>query len=308
MRIKLSSMYVGNPHTSTGEDARITPTFSWERVEGASGYTLEIDDDSNFSDPIIDVKLDSTSYTPVEPLPDGSYFWRVATRRSDNVVNLWTTTMTFTKRSLTPVLLSPISSVVINNLPTFTWEPVHVDSTEVRMAAPKYRLQIDDDPNMSKPDQITTESTSFTVSSDNRISYNKFHDGQWYWRVAVIDADGNLGNFSDTETFHKEYLLPELLGPEQGSSTTLHPNIQWEPIDGAAYYKVRVATDINSVNTATAVSTQNTSYTPTGIEASPNLYWSVQMFDKDGNAGPIITGQLEGSIESVFLPMLSSAD
>ncbi len=183
-----------------------------------------------------------------------------------------------------------------------------MDSTDVRVAAPKYRLQIDDDPNMSKPDNITTESTSFTVSKDYRISSNKFHDGQWYWRVAVIDADGNLGAFSETETFHKEYLLPKLIGPDQGSSSALHPNIQWEPIDGAAYYKVRVATDVNSVDTATAVSTPNTSYTPTNVEASPDLYWSVQMVDTDGNAGPITTGQLEGTVESVFLPMLSSAD
>ncbi len=107
MRFKLSSDIVGNPHASTGGDARITPTFSWDRVEGASGYALQLDNDSNFSDPIISVKLDTISYTPLAPLPDGSYFWRVATRRSDTIVNQWTSTMTFTKRSMTPVLVSP---------------------------------------------------------------------------------------------------------------------------------------------------------------------------------------------------------
>ncbi|MFZ1708970.1 MAG: hypothetical protein WAW20_10325, partial [Anaerolineae bacterium] len=26
-----------------------TPTFSWQRVEGASGYTLQVDDNNDFS-------------------------------------------------------------------------------------------------------------------------------------------------------------------------------------------------------------------------------------------------------------------
>ena len=64
MRFKLSSYLVGNPQVFPSETAQTTPSFSWDRVEGAAGYTIQIDDDANFSDPIIDRKQDSTSFTP----------------------------------------------------------------------------------------------------------------------------------------------------------------------------------------------------------------------------------------------------
>ena len=155
MRFKLTSEPVGNPTVSTGELAQTTPSFRWQRVEGAAGYTLQVDDDANFSKPIINEKLDSTAFTPLDALPDGIYYWRVATRRADKVLGQWTPAMEFTKRSIAPVPVSPVGGVVINTLPTFTWKPVFTDTATMRIAAPRYRLQFDDDPNFSQPETLT---------------------------------------------------------------------------------------------------------------------------------------------------------
>ena len=111
MRFKLDSRSAGNPQLSTGVDAFMTPTFTWERVEGASGYTIQIDDDANFSNVLITQKTDATSYTPTDSgtslQPGAQYFWRVVMRRSSTVVGLWSPAMNFTKTSLAPVPLAP---------------------------------------------------------------------------------------------------------------------------------------------------------------------------------------------------------
>ena len=147
-----------------------------------------------------------------------------------------------------------------------------------------------------------------TISKELRLRYNKFVDGNWYWRVAVIDAEGNVGTYSATQQFYKEYLRPTLLGPNQGEASARVPNFQWEPLDGAAYYEVRVADDENEVDTARPAKTDNTSYTPTSKFTSESFFWRVQMFDDDGVPGPSVNGRLEGDIGPLYLPMIVSTN
>ena len=199
-----------------------------------------------------------------------------------------------------------IGGVVINSLPTFMWEPVLYDTATMRMAAPRYRLQFDNDANFSQPDTFDTESTAFTISKETRLRYNKFNDGQWYWRVAVIDAEGNVGAYSAAQSFYKEYLRPVLIGPRQGQSTARIPNFRWEPLDGAAYYEVRVAENENEVDSTKPAKTDNTSYTPTDRFNTTDLFWRVQMFDDDGIPGPSVDGRLAGDTNPLFLPMISN--
>jgi len=306
MRFKLASRQAGNPTISTGELALTTPSFAWQRVETAAGYTLQVDDDANFSQPLINEKLDSVAYTPLKALPDGIYFWRVATRRSDRVLGQWTPTMTFTKRSLAPLPLAPIGGAVINTLPTFTWTPVLTATGTLHMAAPRYRLQVDNDPNFSSPDSFDTESSSFTPSKEYSPRLNKLADGNWYWRVAVIDAENHVGAYSTTQSFYKEYLRPVLVEPVQGQSYPQLPSLKWEPLDGAAYYEVRVANDENGVDRALPARTDNASFTPMTKLTPSNLYWRVQMFDDDGVPGPSVDGRLAENTEPLYLPLISN--
>lgn len=67
------------------QTANTTPTFDWANIAGESGakYSLEIDDDIDFSSPVVaKSRLYSPSYTVAdeEALANGSYFWRVMER------------------------------------------------------------------------------------------------------------------------------------------------------------------------------------------------------------------------------------
>lgn len=295
MRFKLESRQVGHPTLSTGTLANTTPTFRWDRVEGASGYKIQIDNDSNFSSPIFNRDLSGTSYTPITPLADGTYYWRVATRRSSAILGQWTPTMSFVKQSLTPTPLSPINSVVVNTQPTFKWTAILTPTAQPRVAAPLYRLQIDKDPNFGDPMVFTTESTALTLPESKSIA-----DGTWYWRVAVIDSTGNIGAFSRVQQFYKEYLAPKLLQPGQNGVISGATSFEWAPVEGAAYYRIEIDDD-PLFNSSLADSTDNTKYTPTKALTAKEYYWRVRIYDQDGKPGPFVTGRVQ--IQAVSLSL-----
>jgi len=60
----------------------LQPTFAWETTTDPDPcdsvlFRLSYADDSDFTDPIIIPDLDTTAYTPAEPLTSGLYYWRV---------------------------------------------------------------------------------------------------------------------------------------------------------------------------------------------------------------------------------------
>jgi hypothetical protein len=294
MRFKLDSRVVGNPRLSTGDVANTTPTFLWERVEGASGYELQIDNDANFSDPD-SFDLADTSYTPITPLRDGTYYWRVAIKRSNKIIGRWTPTMSFVMRSVTPVPLSPISEgpnvTTVNGQPTFKWTAILTPTAEPRIVAPIYQLQIDQDPNFGKVDfTYTTQATSFTMPHDKSLA-----DGNWYWRVAVQYADtegGNVRAFSPTQQFYKEYLAPTMLQPSQNSSISGITSFEWTAVPEAAYYQLEIA-DNKDFNNSSKVETDNTKYTPTTNLAPKAYHWRVRIYDRNKQPGPFVTGRIQ---------------
>jgi hypothetical protein len=294
MRFKLTSYSVGNPtlsFTSTfTQTAQATPTFLWERVEGAAGYTIEIDNDANMSSPLIKRAIDSNSYTPLDTLADGTYFWRVAMRRSKTVTGQWSPIMTFVKQSLSPVAIRPVGDAVVNAQPTFVWTAVFTNVGELRIATPKYRLQWDEDPNFGSPKSVDTEATAYTPPKGSSLA-----DGTWYWRVAAIDADGRIGPFGPPQTFYKEYLAPQLLVPGQGGSTPdAVGSFEWAPLDGAAYYALEIA-DNDAFNNPVRVTTESARYIHTDKFDAGEYFWRVRMVDRDRVLGPFVPGRFDSS-------------
>ena len=305
MRFKLDSRQVGNPQLSTSDNVFMTPTFIWERVEGASGYTIQIDDDANFSDPMINQATDATSYTPQETqtsaslAPGTQYYWRVAMRRSDSVIGHWTDAMAFTKSSLAPELVAPTEGATLDQQPTLQWQAVLTPTTQPRLAAPSYRVQIANNTafNPVELDQ-TTESTSYTPPKTKTLA-----NGVWYWRVSFVDANSRVHPLSPTRSFTETYPLPTLIRPTQGENTGEAPIFTWAPVDGAAYYKLEYA-DNSSYNKSTSVTTDATTNVPTKALTGSPYFWRVQMFDADKNPGPLVDGRFIGGY-SVYLPLAS---
>jgi len=73
-----------------------TPTFRWAAVTDLSlpvTYTLQVDNDSNFSYPEVDVSgLIDNAYTPATELADGTYYWHVHAVDNAGNVGEWSAT------------------------------------------------------------------------------------------------------------------------------------------------------------------------------------------------------------------------
>jgi hypothetical protein len=300
MRFKLTSLFPKNLALNTGIAAFMTPTFTWDRVEGASGYTIQIDDDANFGSPLVNQAVDGTSFTPAEGSsslnslkPGTQYHWRVAVRRSATVIGQWSDTFVFTKSSLAPAPLGPLLNEIIDTQPTFQWVAVLTPTVEPRIAAPLYRLQVDDDPNFGTPKiNVLVEASSYTPRLVTTLGEDTLGDGTWHWRVAIVDGSGNPGPFSVTQTFGLQHQLPQTVLPAQGAQMSRVPTFTWTPVDGAAYYEVTFANN-EFFNSATKATTENASYTPIKVLSQGTYHWRVQMFDADKNPGPIVEGQFK---------------
>ena len=63
-----------------GDGTTITaskPNFQWSDPAGASTFDILVDDNSNFSSPVIQQTVSTNSYTPSSDLAEGTYYWKV---------------------------------------------------------------------------------------------------------------------------------------------------------------------------------------------------------------------------------------
>lgn len=303
MRFTLDSQLVENASLSTGTNATTTPSFSWDRLEGVSGYTIQVDTSADFNRPLIDEKVDGISFTPTDALADNTYYWRLAMRRSDKVVGRWTETMTFTKRAETPLLVSPLGGVEIDEQPTFQWDSLLMPETEPKMATPRYQLQVANSPDFNgvgfdAPKYFKVDSTSYTPNERESMP-----DGDWYWRVALLDAKRQVGAYSPTQHFTKQYPAPTLITPPGHNFVPGTVNFSWQPIQGAAYYELQYD-DSPIFESPGRITTDSVQATPTKNLPFGIYYWRVRMVDSDRNPGPYADSQISVYQTSIHLPMM----
>ena len=258
-----------------------TPTFSWDIVEGAESYDLQVDNDPAFGSNEISVSTRQTSYTHTTTLANGTYFWRVRVKRNGSVTNNWSEVQSFTLELPTPQGLQHYPGDVVSRAPTLCWEPLIESNESIPvLAAWKYRVQVSKDPSFTTIfDTVDTQQSCWTPIKG-------YDDGNYYWRVAMIDGNGKLGNYSSFATLTKQYPTTSLNEPVSGSTINATPTFAWTPVNGAAKYRLQVSTAANFSTTYDSVDTNNTTFTPTKKYANNTYYWRVAIIDADNKVGP----------------------
>jgi hypothetical protein len=196
------------------------PTFRWSDVTDPSGvsYSLQVDNDADFSSPIISKEeLAESTYTLAEggALPDGTYYWWV--EAVDGVGNTagWTDFFDFTIDTtppLKPSLQSPANGAKTSDAtPTLDWSDVS-DLNGV-----SYSLEIDDNAHFSSliiSKEGLTEST-YTLAEDEALS-----KGTYYWRVKAIDGAGNTAGWTNPFSFVEKKGEAGACGCSSGTKTS----------------------------------------------------------------------------------------
>lgn len=82
-----------------------TPTLDWSDVSDPSGvsYSLQVDDSSDFSSPVINqTGLASSTYTPTSSLAEGTYYWKVKAVDGASNESDWSSDWSFTITTTAP--------------------------------------------------------------------------------------------------------------------------------------------------------------------------------------------------------------
>jgi hypothetical protein len=211
----ITKFAVGNPLPASPPPAPAAPTllspangatptqpiaFDWSDVANAVSYTIEIDDWSTFSAPLVVQQSMSVSQFSTGGLATIQHWWRVRGLNSDGVAGAWSSVPTFTPQGGSPpppppgtlpapTLVSPANDARFapGTTITFDWSDVS--------GAASYTIQIDDSDSFSAPLIVnqTTTASQFTTST--------LPTTRMWWRVRANDASGAPGNWSAVRRF-----------------------------------------------------------------------------------------------------------
>ncbi|MBN1484238.1 MAG: hypothetical protein JXA37_05905 [Chloroflexia bacterium] len=167
------------------------PTFNWQEVLYPTGspepvmnafrYRLWVDDDPNFTSPLIkkdglyinSFSLDLT----VNKMEDGTYYWKVAIIDSGGNQGPYSEVASFYKAYLQPVSLE----TKFDPSPNLKWAPLD--------GAAYYQVQICKDENYSDCENpVNTDHTHY-------IATGEYLPGVYYWRVRMCDQKGACGPY-----------------------------------------------------------------------------------------------------------------
>jgi hypothetical protein len=286
-----------------------TPTFSWDRVEGAKQYKLRIDTDPNFTH-ATDYTTTEPNYTNTVAMAEANYYWKVLVIRDNNEVSAWTPTQTFTLALPLPTGLTPDASATVDHAPTLCWDILTVYKNGTPVLFPwKYRVQISKgDPEFSSSsimESVDTLQNCWTPS----MAYD---DWQYYWHVAMIDGSGHPGAYSARASFTKQYPVVRPKLPASGSKLQTTPIFTWTAADdntpyvfGAASYIINISKVANFSTSYEKATTVETTYTPTrNFDANTTYYWQVAIVDAKGKIGPYTNALLVIGNYKTYTPII----
>ncbi|MEZ5093838.1 Ig-like domain-containing protein [Nocardioides sp.] len=258
----------------TGGTVSANPTLSWDKVDGADKYSVQVSSASDFSSLVWSVTTVNHAAVPSVALPPGPVYWRVAAKAG-------TTTGPWSQASLTraalpaPTGLSPANGTVYpqpTEAATLSWASAD--------GAKSYDVQIANDAG------FTQVVRSLTTRNTSVIARNLLHT-TYHWRVRAQYTNTVFSAWSSDRTFFFG-LLPkaQLVAPANNSSVD-DPVLTWEPVPGAAYYDLQVSTSSTfSTTLVSATRLRANSYAPPAGFAKGTYYWRVRPYDVTGT-GPI---------------------
>ncbi|MEN8191776.1 MAG: T9SS type A sorting domain-containing protein [Bacteroidota bacterium] len=228
--------------TNNQTNVNTTVTFSWENVDIADYYQIEVAEDENFDDIFyINEYVQNTSQTVYDFEKNKRYYWRVRFKHStgnsvySNIFSFETTVGVPT----IPTLVTPLNnSVDLEKKLRFTWKNEGV--------ADYYKIEIFVDRGIKELffSQDSVKETQITVSD--------FEEGElYYWRVRSTNKNGN-SSYTNLFEFNTRMGDPSILtlSEPMNNSIGLENTIRfkWNPIDSAIFYNIEIAYDSDFKN------------------------------------------------------------
>jgi len=237
----------------------------WNIVQNTTSYTLQVDDDMDFSSVLVDM-ITANNNELIELPEDNTRYYLRLNSSDPTCTSDWSETITFLTAYEAPEPTYPINSAECVRIEdTFTWLAVP--------GAQSYTVQLSeslefDNIELEVKDIAGTEASIITPKSLTR----------YYWRVRAEDAD-NLSAWSEVHTYETTSFPPILKNPEDGDTEVLlNPTLEWESLDPVTFYGVQVADDISFAESSIIfedMSVNNETMDITLGEYNTAYYWRV---------------------------------
>jgi C1A family cysteine protease len=262
----------------------------------------------------IPVKVTTPTYVPIaaNALKILSYYWRVKAEDAAGNISDWSDpALIFVTNQKAP-LNGAVITTATNAKPVFSW-----------MAYPgvtSYQLHVFDDPGLTNIviDSGSITSTSYTVPAGSELG-----PGKYYWYVANLHPDGNMGSIVYSFTVSPAApAAPLLTSPPTASQTNVSPVLLvWSEPSGAVKYDVQLSRikTFTTLDDSDRVSTSRYDFTP-AIDGL--YYWRVRSVNEYGVAGawssarnfivdttaqaaPVLSAPLNNAIVNTQTPTMS---
>ncbi|MFH0918745.1 MAG: hypothetical protein V1913_00155 [Fibrobacterota bacterium] len=238
-----------------GSTVNQTPLLSWvaatdaDRVDSALTYSLEIDDQSDFSSPLVSKSNVTTSSYQVLSADNleghRTYYWRVWAKDSYPDSTLCTGSLSFNTRNHAPnavTALTPARGSEMNALtPLFTWSAA-TDSDAVDVSF-TYQLEVSDVSNFSHI--VFTQGALASAQYQTLAGDGLLDNTAYWWRVKAIDSYPDTAAASVpfhffTDLANQAPTVPTPLSPLPNSEVGPNDTLRWtrndvDPGDTLAY-------------------------------------------------------------------------
>jgi hypothetical protein len=250
-----------------------SPVLRWTAVTGVTSYTVILDNENTFTDPI-EISLGNvTTYTVSPALGTGQYYWQVIPTGYVPATPVFNSFIVSPAPLAAPSLSLPANAAKINDTtPNLSWASV--------ANASQYELQWSTSATFATNVQSTT-----TASTNADLPLLPDSAGtMYYWRVRSINNLGVAGAFSLARNFTLDNLAPAAPTLSMPANAAIvsnpKPSLSWLAVTGATSYLVELDNDSNfsspiALDTAVAV----TSFLPASPLTQGTYYWRVQARD-----------------------------
>jgi hypothetical protein len=192
------------PSPTNDTAGQYLPVWTWSSVNGAVSYDLSIDQPDGTTRNFTDFRMPATSFSKLTGT--GVFHWRVRAEfptqgTGTTTPGPWSVSSPFTRSIGEPVGLKTDAGP---DRVLLSWAP--------KLGVKQYKVQVSGRPDFATAvENVMTENTAYAPKLSN-VAY--LSGNQLYWRVAGVDADNNVGDFSPAQPLS---LLPKLKISVKGS-------------------------------------------------------------------------------------------
>ena len=252
------------------------PDLDWHYIGDIVSYNLQVDDNSDFIGPEIDITLDpdSSAYTATELIDGTQYFWRVRSFYYQGMIPTWSDwspEWNFTLMKSSPDLASPSDGA------TGVCHPVRLAWDAIPNAT-LYHWLVSLSPDFTG---YTQGGDAFTASAIlNLIPLEE--NTQYWWKVRAR-IDGVDYAYSPSWTFTTNPFVPEmpaLVNPADGATDqTQAVFLDWNAAGDAVNYRIQLDQNPVFLNPEQDFTLSDTYFYAGGLDDNTIYYWRVRAQD-----------------------------